>query len=318
MNTRRISRNQIDVKKWDKTVKEAINSFPYAYSWYLDAVTDDWDAIIINDYEYILPLPFKSILGILKYYKHPILIQQLGPFGKQLPNKNTLDSILDHLPNKAIRLNLNFSENIVFSEKFKSLNPIQNINQTISLDENIESIRKKFTNNPRRAIQSKLKNFGELENVQNPKIVLDFVYGLQAKSLGFKKKDYNKTLKLFTSAKENNSIQFFQLKNINTLKVVVMGAVLIHSDRIINFFYTSIKGPENYGAASIYIYKLMEKFKSNKKILDLDGSNIPGINKFFNSFGAETTYYYSIDKMHPLLKLVYKAKMYLRTRKIKG
>ena len=317
MEVRRVNRKEVDYKKWDKAVEDAVNSFPYGYSWYLNAVSEDWDAIIVNDYEYILPLPFERILGAIKYYKHPILIQQLGPFGKQIPDNQTLNAILEKLPLKAIRLNLNFAENISFSKKHSFLNPVPRINQTISLEEDLETIEKRFTNNPRRAIQSKLKNFGELEQVNNPKLVLDFVYGLKGKAMGFNKTQYNKALQLFLTAKEKESIQFFQLKNINTNKIVVMGALLIGSDRIINFFYTSIKGTENYGAASIYIYKLIKKFKTNKKILDLDGSEIPGINQFFSSFGSQTSYYTSIDKMHPVLKLIYKAKVYLRTRKIK-
>ena len=318
MEVRRVNRTEVDYVKWDYTIEHAINSFTYGFSWYLDAVSDDWEAIIVNDYDYILPLPFKKILGIFKYYSQPILSQQMGPFGKHIPSKEILELIFSKLPSGPARLNINLSENLNLPETYNSLNPKRHINQTISIDQDIDIIKDKFTNNPRRALQSKIKNFGQLEQISNPKMVLDFVYTLQARKIGFKKNQYKKALALFLKAKEKNAAQFFQLKNINTDKVVVMGAVLIQSDRIINFFYTSLKGTENYGAASVYIFKLIEKFKSTKKVFDFDGSDIPGINAFFNSFGAETTYYTSIDKIHPLLKLVYKAKVYLRTRKIKG
>ena len=318
MEARRVNRKEVDYAKWDHTIKYAINSFTYGYSWYLDAVSDDWEAIIVNDYEYILPLPYRNILGVFKYYSQPILSQQMGPFGKHIPSKEILELIFSQLPSGPVRLNINLSENINLPESYKSLNPKQHINQTLSIDQDIATVKGKFTNNPRRALQSKLKNFGKLEQVSDPKIVLDFVYKLQAQKIGFKKNQYKKALTLFLKAKENNAAQFFQLKNINTGKVVVMGAVLIQSDRIINFFYTSLKGTENYGAASVYIFKLIEKFRQSKRVFDFDGSDIPGINKFFKSFGAETTYYTSVDKIHPLLKLVYKAKVYLRTRKIKG
>ncbi|MBK7882640.1 MAG: hypothetical protein IPJ81_01485 [Chitinophagaceae bacterium] len=72
---------QIDKIKLDACIAVADNSLIYAYSFYLDAMTDQWDAIIINDYEEVMPLPWKKKWGI-KYYYNPPFTPQLGLFKK--------------------------------------------------------------------------------------------------------------------------------------------------------------------------------------------------------------------------------------------
>lgn len=52
---------------------------PYAYSWYLNLVCPNWDALILNDYEAVMPLPWKKKCG-LKYIVQPYYCQQLGVF----------------------------------------------------------------------------------------------------------------------------------------------------------------------------------------------------------------------------------------------
>lgn len=71
----RVNRKAVDYEKWNQTIDHSINTLPYAYTWYLDSVASDWDAIIVGDYEFVLPLPFKKILGYFKYYKQPFFCQ---------------------------------------------------------------------------------------------------------------------------------------------------------------------------------------------------------------------------------------------------
>ena len=50
-----VEHNEVDTNKWDKCVKRSINSTPYAFSWYLDIVVSNWNALILNDYEPSIP-----------------------------------------------------------------------------------------------------------------------------------------------------------------------------------------------------------------------------------------------------------------------
>ena len=55
---RYLTENEIDFKKYDQCIANALNSRIYAYSWYLDIVADkNWDVLVLNDYEAVMPMP---------------------------------------------------------------------------------------------------------------------------------------------------------------------------------------------------------------------------------------------------------------------
>ena len=57
-----LKREDIDVKKWDDIIKNAVQSRIYAFSWYLDAMTDGkWSALVIDDYVSVFPILVKNI-----------------------------------------------------------------------------------------------------------------------------------------------------------------------------------------------------------------------------------------------------------------
>lgn len=55
-----LSQNQIDKTKWDICIDQAPNGLIYAYSWYLDTMAKNWDALVYNDYELVMPLTWKK------------------------------------------------------------------------------------------------------------------------------------------------------------------------------------------------------------------------------------------------------------------
>ncbi|MDA9093212.1 hypothetical protein N9J92_05085, partial [Polaribacter sp.] len=55
-----IERKDLDVDKYDACIADSVQSRIYAFSWYLDVVTDNWDILILNDYEAVMPLPWKQ------------------------------------------------------------------------------------------------------------------------------------------------------------------------------------------------------------------------------------------------------------------
>jgi hypothetical protein len=51
-----ITRVDLDVKKYDDCIEKSKNTRIYAYSFYLDIVTNSWDVLVLNDYEYVMPI----------------------------------------------------------------------------------------------------------------------------------------------------------------------------------------------------------------------------------------------------------------------
>ena len=91
-NVRLLKRSQIDVVKWDETVRGHSVHFVYGYSWYLDA-QGEWEALVYGDYEVVLPLPKKRKF-VFTFYYNPWFCQQLGFFGAGLTHRLTEESII--------------------------------------------------------------------------------------------------------------------------------------------------------------------------------------------------------------------------------
>lgn len=77
-----LTRNQIDTAKWDQCINRAANGRIYAFSVYLDTMSANWDALVLNDYEAVMPLTWNNKYGI-QYLYQPFLAAQLGVFGSE-------------------------------------------------------------------------------------------------------------------------------------------------------------------------------------------------------------------------------------------
>ncbi len=65
---------QINKIKWDACIDKAGNGLVYGYSFYLDAMAKNWDALVLsagpggNDYKAVMPLTWNKKYSILYLY----------------------------------------------------------------------------------------------------------------------------------------------------------------------------------------------------------------------------------------------------------
>ena len=83
MAIRYLPYNDIDKKKWDACIAAADNGLVYAGSMYLDAMAQNWDALILDDYKAVMPLTWKKKYSI-HYLYQPFFTSCLGVFGKNI------------------------------------------------------------------------------------------------------------------------------------------------------------------------------------------------------------------------------------------
>ena len=73
----------VDLKAWDTCVKKSINKDVTALSGYLDIACKKWDALVLDNYEAVMPLPrVNSIL--FNNYSTNFLVPQLGVYGNAI------------------------------------------------------------------------------------------------------------------------------------------------------------------------------------------------------------------------------------------
>ncbi len=123
MSIRYVKNNDINFYKWDQCILRSLNGIIYAYSWYLNMVSDNWDALIEDDYVTVMPMvitkQFTQQIISTPYYLH-----QLGVFSIKLLDKKKISDFIDAIPSdiKYYDIRLNRYNNIKLEGYGKIIN----------------------------------------------------------------------------------------------------------------------------------------------------------------------------------------------------
>ena len=120
-----IQREHLDEEKYNNCIENSIQSNSYAFSWYLDIVCDNWDVLVLDDYEAVMPIPWRKKYGI-KYVYPPLWVLQLGVYSNEAINEN---EFLIHLFStfKFVELRMNTHNNVELYSEFLQLKQCQKL-----------------------------------------------------------------------------------------------------------------------------------------------------------------------------------------------
>lgn len=288
-----IIHSEIDETKWNRCIDEALNSRIYAFSWQLDRAASTWDALVLGDYEYVMPLPIRKKMG-LKYLYHPLFSQQLGifPASKHDISKLFYDYLAIHFRYANLQLN---SGNLP-AKGIKHTSFLQRKNYLLPLGTSYQNIETFFSTNTRRNIIKAKKN--RLTVVKG--IRLDAYLDFKTANLppGVSKADVQ-TLK--------NIIAYGQYKGFGEIYGVynsdneLCAAVYFcrWKDRVIYFNAVSNEKGKNLGGMYFLLHHFIEQNAGKNLTLDFEGSMIPGVERFYMGFGAtpETYFLLKINRL---------------------
>ncbi|OFX35242.1 MAG: hypothetical protein A2X08_07325 [Bacteroidetes bacterium GWA2_32_17] len=289
-----IKNKNIDYKKWDACIQKSINGNLYACSWYLDIVCNNWDALIYNNYEAVMPLTFSSKMGIL-YLSQPLFTQQLGVFSTSAVSQNLLLEFFNNIPStfKYIEINLN-KYNILKSNKLVYR---KNHNFELDLISNYKQIAKKYSENTKRNISKSVK-FG-LQPISNSCSVNDFVNFIK-KNVGDKvanlpTEKYGVIRKIVSHSLKNGFGEI--ICAYNPQNELSSAAFFIFSQKkAIYLFAASTDEGKEKRAMFLIIDEFIKKYSEKNLILDFEGSNIDGLARFYKGFGAVYCEYMTIKQ----------------------
>ncbi len=278
--------NEIDFERWDTAISNAYNSIAYAFSWYLDVVSPNWEALVTSDYKYVMPLPVKTKYKI-PYLVQPALTQQLGVFSDNKISRETIDIFIKEIPYYSYEINLN-AEN--YSDKATAFP-----NLMLDLQDIYDDIRNHYSKNT-------IRNIEKAE-----KLNLQIQFGIPKKKFielyNETKKNYHvvKTELLETLIEigiENKQIEIAGVYS-NENKLIAAGCFLISGERIINLLPVSNNEGKSSSAMFLLINTLIQRNCNQQKWLDFEGSRIEGVLRFYRGFGAENQPYYVLKRLRP-------------------
>lgn len=290
-----LSNTEINRELWDACIENSTHSEIYAVSWFLDIVSPGWKAFVYNNYEAVMPLPVKKKFGF-SYIVQPPFCQKLGIFSNTIISSELIPLFeAEIIKFRSIRY---ASYNPVFSEKTKK--NIRN-NYILSLNKPYEDLYKNYNTNTKRNIKKSENNTIQITNISES----DFLE-FYSKSFNFSVPQIYKDIMPLLLQKGNAMNQVWILGAYLHSELQSATAFFITKNKIYYLFTCGSKESKNNGAMFSIIDFCIKKFANSSKILDFEGSSIPGVAQFYKGFGAsnEPYYFYSIHRPHFIQKLM--------------
>jgi hypothetical protein len=303
----------IDKPKWDECIEKAFNGNIYGYSWYLDAVCQQWHALVDDDYEAVFPLP-SGRKYFIKYIFQPYFTQQLGIFSRNHLTADVVKEFIDCIPTgyKFVDLNLN------------TLNKADNLNCKVTFLQNHEldlifpyaTLAENYSENTKRNLKrAKLSNITVSQSSSPEDVVRLFrrTRGEDLTHLG--DEEYKRLLQIIYSCIHMRIAEVsgaYSPRN-----ELCAGAIFVKSHQKAVFLFSAVseEGRTN-GAMTMVIDQFIMQHSNSQLTLDFEGSNDPNLARFYKSFGAKVLTYprITLTKLPWLGNMLLKINRKLRKR----
>ena len=271
-----IKHADINKQKWDRCIDNAPNGLLYAYSYYLDVMSENWDALVMNDYEAVMPLTWNKKFGIA-YLRQPAFTQQLGIFGTYIFDHHLTETFV----NKALAL-FPFAEiNLNYSNEYKKATAIKS-NFILPLNQSFIEIEKGFRKDFVKNIKNNHLIFTASEDIEKAIVLFKNNY---SERISTSEKEYKNLLQIYNVLKTKGQIL---VREVSTKEgtLLATGIFLKDSKRIYYVMSATLKEGRERQANYFLLYHVIKEFSNQNLIFDFEGSEISSIKLFFKKFGA--------------------------------
>jgi len=282
-------RKEIQAEKWDRLIAESPAETIYPYTWYLDEVSENWSALVVDDYRFVMPVVWKKKAG-MKYIYQPFYTQQLGVFSKEYVEPELIRKMLKMLYKKFRFAGVNFNvKNLVGEESPFTVDDKSNYVITLNLDYNTH--HKGFSNNAKRNIRKSIEFSDQIERG----LPVEELVKLKKENDVIKRseEDYQWMVKLFETIKQRDAGKIYAIRTGSEITAAAFFA-FSKTRAIYLLSASSQKGKEQRG-----MFRIVDAFINDHAgsgvILDFEGSNIPSVARFFGGFGAQAEIYQGVS-----------------------
>lgn len=278
--------SDIDKQKWDACIQSSGRGF-YALSAYLDLVSPNWEALVQDDYEAVMPLPIVKKYGV-KLLIQPFFCQQLGLFSGK-----PLNSELWNLFQKALPFYLFITYNLHSEMVFLKERMVTRPNFELDISKSYEELSNTYSSNTKRNIK---KAIGEGVLIKETSIIdlIALYKKFIAPSTPEMREKHYRILEAIVGLKGINATV---IGAFNANGNLIAGTLFYgNSNRMVFLFSASSDEAKQNGAMSLIVDSFIRENAKKVNVLDFEGSSIPGLARFYSSFGAINNPYFNISK----------------------
>jgi hypothetical protein len=273
-----VERKDLDVVKWDALVQSLPSNSFFSFSWYMDAVAENWCVLVDDDYQNGIALPYTIRAGQEVLYA-PIFGRYAEVFGSigehvmlikerfKIIEFASKHSVFDDSPDKVHQVVDSNNQWKLGSQAKRSLKKAEKMCYEVSVDEDVDGVYETICS--------------ELSGKHS---------GVTALTL--------KNLKqLFVNAKSEGRIKVFHLNGESHLG----GIVCFESDSQLLYVKGSVTDSAKRNGGMYLLMKTAILYaKDNELKFDFGGSNAEGVRKFNKNLGGvDVPYYLHVENSGP-------------------
>ena len=292
--------NQIDKTKWDATVAECGNI--YAYSWYLDIVHPNWEALVEDDYQSVMPLTGGKKFGV-NYLFQPYFVQQLGVFSKALMTPEKTEEFLNAIPKKYRFAEIRLNERNTFNNSFQGVEFHRNV--LLDLNRSYEVIRADYHQNTKRNLaKAEANNLQIIDTVIPYHVVALFTDNRGALLDKWGDAEYARLTHLAQIAQCRDAAFFLGVTEKGKGELLCAAIFMKTVDRI-TFLFSGLKQEgKDKQAMTFLLDHVIQKYANRSIIFDFEGSDDDNLARFYLGFGGHEVKYpsYSFNRLSPVGK----------------
>lgn len=279
-----VAHQDVDKAKWDATIEQSPNGLIYASSAFLDNMSPGWDALVAGDYDFIFPVTWRSKMGI-KYVCQPAFTQQLGMFCKKETGAEVLPDFLIRLSTRfrLIEIFLNY-QNVMGDN-------VAHHNFILPLTSSYENIASSY----KQDLLKNLKRCGKYDMRYRPSETatpaIQLFQETYQQRMGAKDDDYKKFDSCIQQLMQQGRA-FVRNVFSPAGELLACGVFAKDHRRIYNLASTTLPNGRMMEANHFLFDQLIQEFAGSGLTLDFEGSDQPGIARFYRKFGAIDQPYY--------------------------
>ena len=280
---RHLKRTEIDDVRWNECINRAENGLIYGLSFYLDALCTNWDGLILNDYEVVMPLPWRKKFGI-SYVYQPAFTAQLGVFGCGI-DKKILTAFVQAIPScfRYIDCPLNFKN--VFSSSLTT----ERTNYVLSLLPSYLDITGGYHQNIKRNIRRATNNQLQLKkNIAVENVIK--ISRAQIAKWKLPESDLRHFQNLYSGLYEKKMAKSYGVLSAQN-ELLSAAVFFFHNKRVYYILVGNDVKSKKLGASHFLIDSFIKEHAESDLTIDFEGSDIPTLALFYAGFGAHKENY---------------------------
>ena len=284
----------LNKEQWDDGIYNSHNGLIYATSVYLDYMCGEWLALVMGDWDFIMPLPIKK-KWFIQYAYVPGLTQQLGIFSNKEITIEIIQKFIQQIEGIVPYADLNFN----YACTTTQWQGILKKNYVLPLQEKYEQLKMQYSRSALRNIRKATQMHCTLTTNVAPADIIQIHRKRFKDNISTKRSEYAHFNHLCNKLSQMK--QCFTAGALNIQGQLIAGSIYLkYRNRLV--FILNGNTPESLQCGATHLLKdfVIQTFAGSDLVMDFEGSEFPNFARFYEQFGAKEAEHYSIVKRNNL------------------